>query len=110
MSSTSRLCYGILFLIFNNKPCRVLAHNLFVEHQYLEGRCCCYFVRIMRNAQTNHEVVLYNSSLSPFGQRVAIGLKEKGISYKEYPINLFNKIAEFLALNPVHKHVSVLVY
>lgn len=93
--------------VFSDEAFRAPVHRLFVEH--LEGRCCCYFVRIMGNAPAD-EVVLYNSSLSPFGQRVTIALKEKRISYEVSPVDLFNKTEEFLALNPVHKQVPVLVH
>jgi len=50
--------------------------------------------------ETSSEVILYNSELCPFSQRVLLALNLKNISYKVEMINLKQKPEWFLKINP----------
>lgn len=56
------------------------------------------------------EVVLLDSSLSPFGQRCRIALAEKGVAYEYSEQNLAEKSELLLKSNPVHKKIPVLLH
>ncbi|MCE3049679.1 Glutathione S-transferase 5 [Datura stramonium] len=55
-------------------------------------------------------VVLLDFWPSPFGMRVRIALKEKGIDYESKEENLNNKSPLLLKMNPVHKQIPVLIH
>lgn len=54
-------------------------------------------------------VVLLNCFVSPFGNRVRIALKLKGVAYEEKAENLAAKSPLLLSSNPVHAQVPVLI-
>lgn len=54
-------------------------------------------------------VVLLNCFVSPFGNRVRIALKLKGVAYEEKAENLAAKSPLLLSSNPVHGQVPVLI-
>ncbi|XP_066324809.1 probable glutathione S-transferase parC [Miscanthus floridulus] len=54
-------------------------------------------------------VVLLNCFVSPFGNRVRIALKFKGVAYEEKTENLAAKSPLLLSSNPVHAKVPVLI-
>jgi len=54
-------------------------------------------------------VVLLNCFVSPFGNRVRIALKFKGVAYEEKAENLAAKSPLLLSSNPVHGKVPVLI-
>ena len=54
-------------------------------------------------------VVLLNCFVSPFGNRVRIALKLKGVAYEEKAENLAAKSPLLLSSNPVHAKVPVLI-
>ncbi|CAN6310061.1 unnamed protein product [Urochloa humidicola] len=54
-------------------------------------------------------LVLLNCFVSPFGNRVRIALKRKGLAYEEKPQNLADKSPLLLSSNPVHAKVPVLL-
>ena len=54
-------------------------------------------------------LVLLNCFVSPYGNRVRIALKRKGLAYEEKPENLAAKSALLLSSNPVHAKVPVLL-
>jgi len=54
-------------------------------------------------------LVLLNCFVSPFGNRVRIALKRKGLAYEEKPENLAAKSALLLSSNPIHAKVPVLL-
>ncbi|CAN4104360.1 unnamed protein product [Withania somnifera] len=56
------------------------------------------------------EVVLLDFWPSPFGMRVRIALKEKGIGYESKEENLSNKSPLLLKMNPVHLQIPVLIH
>lgn len=56
------------------------------------------------------EVVLLDFWPSPFGMRVRIALKEKGIDYEYKEENLSNKSPLLLKMNPIHKQIPVLIH
>lgn len=56
------------------------------------------------------EVVLLDLWVSPFGMRVRIALKEKGINYESKEENLSNKSSLLLKMNPIHKQIPVLIH
>jgi len=53
--------------------------------------------------------VLLNCSVSPFGNRVRIALKLKGVAYEEKAENLAAKSPLLLSSNPVHAKIPVLI-
>lgn len=56
------------------------------------------------------DVVLLDFWPSPFGMRVRIALKEKGIDYESKEENLSNKSSLLLKMNPVYKQIPVLIH
>ncbi|KAL3502988.1 hypothetical protein ACH5RR_037437 [Cinchona calisaya] len=56
------------------------------------------------------EVILLDLKFSPFGLRVRIALKEKGIAYDYREEDLSNKSSLLLEMNPVHKVIPVLIH
>ncbi|KAI4333389.1 hypothetical protein L6164_018211 [Bauhinia variegata] len=56
------------------------------------------------------KVVLLDSWISPFGNRVRIALEEKGIQYELKEEDLSNKSSLLLEMNPVYKQVPVLIH
>ncbi|XP_039136839.1 glutathione S-transferase 3-like [Dioscorea cayenensis subsp. rotundata] len=55
-------------------------------------------------------VVLLDSLISPFGQRVRIALAEKGVDYEYKVQDLKNKSELLLKSNPVYKQIPVLMH
>ena len=63
----------------------------------------------MEGDKASGGLVLLNCFVSPFGNRVRIALKRKGLAYEEKPENLAAKSALLLSSNPVHAKVPVLL-
>lgn len=56
------------------------------------------------------EVVLLDFWPSPFGMRVRIALREKGIKYESQEEDLSKKSPQLIMMNPVHKQIPVLIH
>ncbi|XP_048131289.1 glutathione S-transferase U19-like isoform X2 [Rhodamnia argentea] len=56
------------------------------------------------------EVMLLDFWTSPFGMRVRIALREKGVDFDLREEDLSNKSPLLLEMNPVHKQIPVLVH
>ncbi|OVA12034.1 Glutathione S-transferase [Macleaya cordata] len=56
------------------------------------------------------KLVLLDTWPSPFGMRVRIALKEKGLNYEYKEENLREKSPLLLKMNPVHKKIPVLIH
>ncbi|KAG5597462.1 hypothetical protein H5410_038694 [Solanum commersonii] len=56
------------------------------------------------------DVVLLDFWPSPFGMRVRIALKEKGVDYESKEENLSDKSSLLLKMNPVYKQIPVLIH